>query len=318
MEPLLYARQRAKTWFVAHEVYLLPVIKFLLMMIILLVMNWHLGYRYVMMRWVLVILASLVSCLLPWSGMTAVAALYLLGHVSALSWEGAVVLGAMMFIAMMLHYLFLPGGSFLIVLVCLASYLKVPFLVPLLAGIFGSALSFLPVGIGVMIYYTMLSLEQNATYLLDAGNGISDCFLQILGTLQGDSKMILTLLVLCLTALIVYGLSHLAVDYARLIAVGTGGILILLLFILGGFLFNVSVSYMNVLGGCVFCSALAAAASFWGDIVDFSRPEYLQYEDDEYIYYVKAFPKVGLVEPERKVKEINSRREGRSGRREAH
>ncbi len=317
MEQLLYARQRVKSWFVAHEMYLMPAIKFLLMLLVLLVMNWHLGYRYVMMRWVLVILASLVSCLLPWSGMTAVAALYLLGHVSALSWEGAVVLGAMMFIAMMLHYLFLPGGSFLIVLMCLACYLKVPFLVPLVVGIFGSALSFLPVGIGVMIYYTILSLEQNAAYLLDAGNSIADCFLQILSGLRGDSKMILMLLVLCLTTLAVYGLSHLAVDYARLIAVGTGGILILLLYILGGFLFNASVSYMSVLGGCVFCCALAAVISFWGDIVDFSRPEYLQYEDDEYIYYVKAFPKVGLTEPERKVKEINSHRETRSSRRDA-
>ncbi|MCD8009808.1 MAG: hypothetical protein LUF34_03235 [Lachnospiraceae bacterium] len=317
MEQLLYARQRVKSWFVAHEMYLMPAIKFLLMLLVLLVMNWHLGYRYMMMRWVLVILASLVSCLLPWSGMTAVAALYLLGHVSALSWEGAVILGAMMFIAMMLHYLFLPGGSFLIVLMCLTCYLKVPFLVPLVVGIFGSALSFLPVGIGIMMYYTMLSLEQNAAYLLDAGNSIADCFLQILSGLRGDSKMILMLLALCLTTLAVYGLSHLAVDYARLIAVGTGGILILLLHILGGFLFNASVSYMSVLGGCVLCSALAAVISFWGDIVDFSRPEYLQYEDDEYIYYVKAFPKVGLTEPERKVKEINSHRETRSSRRDA-
>ena len=78
--------------------YLLPAVKGLTMLAVLLLMNWHLGYRLVLMRWILVILVSLVCALLPWSGMTAVAGIYLLGHVSALSWEAAVVLGALMFV----------------------------------------------------------------------------------------------------------------------------------------------------------------------------------------------------------------------------
>ncbi len=311
MENLLYIRQRIKTWCAAHETYWMPAVKFLLMMTILLVLNWHLGYRYMLMRWVVVILASLVGCLLPWSGMSVVVLLYLLGHVSALSWEGTAVLTALLFVAMLLHYLFLPGGSFLIILVCLAFYLRVPYLAPLLIGAFGSVLSFIPVGIGVVLYYALLCLEEEASFLLNPANGIPDCFIRIIDGLRSNQEMMLTLVVFCLTVLAVYALSHLSMDYACFIAVAAGSILILLLFLLGGFLLDIPVSYVGVLIGCLICCALSMAVSFWANVVDYARPEHLQFEDDEYVYYVKAFPKLAVTRPEPEVKEINSRREER-------
>ena len=43
--------------------------------------------------------------------------------------------------------------------------------------------------------------------------------------------------------------------------------------------------------------------------VDYSKCESLQYEDDEYYYYVKAVPKVGVPAPEKMVKRINKQKE---------
>ena len=39
--------------------------------------------------------------------------------------------------------------------------------------------------------------------------------------------------------------------------------------------------------------------------MDYSRTEVVQFEDDEYYYYVKAVPKNVLATPEKKVKRIN-------------
>ena len=38
--------------------------------------------------------------------------------------------------------------------------------------------------------------------------------------------------------------------------------------------------------------------------VDYSRTENMQFEDDEYYYYVKAVPKIGVPVPEKKVTHI--------------
>ena len=43
--------------------------------------------------------------------------------------------------------------------------------------------------------------------------------------------------------------------------------------------------------------------------VDYARSENLQYEDDEYYYYVKAVPKISVSTPEKTVKRINERQE---------
>ena len=43
--------------------------------------------------------------------------------------------------------------------------------------------------------------------------------------------------------------------------------------------------------------------------VDYSRTESVQYEDDEYYYYVKAVPKIVVAAPEKTVKRINRRTE---------
>ena len=38
--------------------------------------------------------------------------------------------------------------------------------------------------------------------------------------------------------------------------------------------------------------------------VDYSRTEYVQFEDDEYYYYVKAVPKNTVTAPQKRVKTI--------------
>ena len=47
--------------------------------------------------------------------------------------------------------------------------------------------------------------------------------------------------------------------------------------------------------------------------VDYSRAEYVQFEDDEYYYYVKAVPKIVLHERQPRSKNINRSRSAEGG-----
>ena len=55
----------------------------------------------------------------------------------------------------------------------------------------------------------------------------------------------------------------------------------------------------------LFRSLLAFVLQFFVFNVDYSRTEYVQFEDDEYYYYVKAIPKVHITKREKTVKQIN-------------
>lgn len=54
--------------------------------------------------------------------------------------------------------------------------------------------------------------------------------------------------------------------------------------------------------------------------VDYTRTEYMQFEDDDYVYYVKAVPKVAVSKPDVRVQRMNNpervRRPGAEGRRQ--
>ena len=53
---------------------------------------------------------------------------------------------------------------------------------------------------------------------------------------------------------------------------------------------------------------LMLVIKFFAFNLDYSRIEKVQFEDDEYYYYVKAVPKVTVSTPERRVKKINRAR----------
>ena len=126
MDKVLEIRQRMKGLYEQYDLYILPLVKFLVLLAVLLAINSTIGYREFLTKWMIVVLVPLICCLLPWGAMTFAAAVFLVGHLSALSWEATVLACVFMFLAAMVHYLFLPGFSVVIALVPLAFLLKIP------------------------------------------------------------------------------------------------------------------------------------------------------------------------------------------------
>ena len=315
MDKVFEIRQRLKELYGQFDLYILPVVKFLTLLLVLVTMNSMIGYREFLTKWMIVVLAPLICCLLPWGAMTFMTAVFFIGHLSALSWEATVLACVFMFLAAMVHYLFLPGCSVVIALVPLAFVLKIPYVVPLVVGLVGGVTSFLPVGFGVFAYYFLVCIQRSAGFLADSAVNADSLqrFVQVLAGLRDNSLMYLTIAAFCVTALLVYGIRKLSADYAPYIALAAGGIVNILMFLAGGFLLNVTIPYVSVFVGSLVSLFLAFLVLFWVVAVDYSRTEYIQYEDDEYVYYVKAVPKITVTQPEIKVQEINSRVEDEAG-----
>jgi hypothetical protein len=65
------------------------------------------------------------------------------------------------------------------------------------------------------------------------------------------------------------------------------------------------ISLFGVIVGTLVSALLMLVVEFFAFNLDYTRTEKVQFEDDEYYYYVKAVPKVTLSAPERRVKKIN-------------
>ena len=62
----------------------------------------------------------------------------------------------------------------------------------------------------------------------------------------------------------------------------------------------------KLLIGALISLAVALLYHFFVFTVDYTRTEYVQYEDDDYVYYVKAVPKIKVTEKNRNVTNIKS------------
>ncbi len=89
-----------------------------------------------------------------------------------------------------------------------------------------------------------------------------------------------------------------------MIAMITGALLDVLVMLFGDLMYNTNLSIAGLIVGSVVSVALAKILEFFVFNVDYSRTEYVQFEDDEYYYYVKAVPKNTVTAPQKRVKTI--------------
>ena len=78
---------------------------------------------------------------------------------------------------------------------------------------------------------------------------------------------------------------------------------------MGSIALGVNISYGPLIIGNIVAAVAGLVLELFLFSVDYARSERLQFEDDEYYYYVKAIPKVAMTTPEKTVKKINERQE---------
>ncbi len=209
----------------------------------------------------------------------------------------------------LLYYGFQPGDSYLLVLTPVFFLLKIPYAIPLIVGLSGSVISVIPVSCGVFIYYTLLYVKQNAGVLTnDMSVDQVVKFMQLMKVLLSNKLMLVMVTAFALSLVVVAVTRSLSMDYSWIIAIVAGSIAQLGVIFVGDIVADVSVSVIRLLVGILFSIVIAGIYTFFVFAVDYSRTEYVQFEDDDYYYYVKAVPKLTVSAPDVKVQKINARK----------
>lgn len=309
MIELLVLKEKLKAIYGKYSMFVDPAIKFLLGFMTFYMLNSNIGFMTKLKNPLIPLALALVSAFVPYGAIAFMAAAFLLLHLSSVSFEMMLLMMVVFIIVGILYYGFHPGDSYLLLLTPILFYLKIPYVVPLLAGLSGGLVSAVPVGCGVMIYYVMQYVKQNAGVLTnDASVDITQKYTQVIKSVFGNQLMLVMVAAFVVGILVVYIIRSMSMDYAWAIAIIAGTVAQLAVIFMGDFIFNVSVSMLELLIGAVLSVAIAGVYTFFAFAVDYSRTEYLQFEDDDYHYYVKAVPKIVVTAPDVKVQKINARR----------
>ena len=309
MTSLLLWKEHLKSFYNRYSYAVQPVIRFLFALCTFLSLNANIGYMNKLKNPLVVILVCLVSALLPYGAIVFLAGCLLVAHVYAVSLEMALITLVLILTVAILYYGFKPGDSYLIVLTPLAFLFKIPYAVPLLVGLGGSLASVIPVGCGVFLYYLIMYVKQNAGVLTnDAAVDIVQKYSQILKSVIFKQTMMVMIATCAVGIIIVYLIRRLSMDYSWIVAIAAGSVAELLVIFVGDFVFGVTVAVGQLILGILLSAVIAAVYNFFIFTVDYTRTEHVQFEDDDYYYYVKAVPKMNVSTPDVKVQKISTRK----------
>ena len=308
MSTLLEMRENLRNFYSKYEVYITPVLKFLLALVVFLMINNGVGYMSWLTHIIIVLMLALMCSFLPTNFIVIIGAFIAILHMYELSIEAALVVGGVFLIMFLLYFRFAPKDTLVVALLPLCFILKIPYVVPIAAALLGSVTSVVSVSCGVIVYYMLAAVRANATTLtgMEGSENMIARFRLLVDALMADKQMMVTVVVFAMTTLIVYFIRRLRVDYAWTIAICCGCVFCAIAMLIGMLRFNADMSTVGIVIGTIVSGAFGMVFQFFFFNVDYSRTEYVQFEDDEYYYYVKAVPKNNVTKANKKVKKITS------------
>ena len=316
MTVLLEMKERIKLIYSKYEAFIVPVLKFLLALITFSTLNGRMGYMTRINDMRIMLIAALTCSFLPVGLMVLMAAVFSLMHMYALSMEVALVGLCMYLIMYLLFFRFSPKDSLVVVLTPLLFSMKIPYVVPIAVGLLCGPSSLVSVGCGIAVFYLLQTVIDSAPNIRTMGEGEGDILAKVrmlVESILDNKAMVVMIAAFALTVLVVYLIRRMSMDYSWTIAMVAGAMVNVVCLLIGDLLYDVNLSVGSVLLGSLLAIVVAKVIEFFRFCVDYSRTERVQFEDDEYYYYVKAIPKMTVSVPTRTVKKINSQRNRSEG-----
>lgn len=306
---LLELKENIKRFFNKYDIYIIPTAKFILAFISFMILNASIGYMTKLSNPVIALLLSLACAFVP-SGFTVfILSVYMLIHLYAISAEFSLIVLGVVLLMYLLYFRFTPKQGYLLLITSIMCWIGIPYVIPVAVGLCAGAASVIPVGFGVIIYYIVQTASAYETAITK--QSVSDSVQKIsyiVESLINNKSMILLIIAFALTIAIVYFIRRMRIDNAWTYAIVAGTAVEFLVLIGGQIVFGAKFNMIFMIIGVILGAVVGYLCQILFFSVDYKRTEFVQYEDDEYYYYVKAVPKINIVNEDVKVKQINVRK----------
>ena len=306
MTTLLETKQKIKNFYGEHETWILPLLKFLLAFVVFQGINSTLGFLEALDNIFITLILSLICAVLPLNGMTILGCIMIIAHCYGIGVEVAAFSALLLLLLMILFLRFTSKDNVALILTPAAFTLHMPAAVPVGSGLLRGPSCAVPACCGVILYYFMETVSDRSTVLQGKETESVQKFQILLDALINNQEMWLNILAFVVVLMVVYLISRTSADYSWRIGVAAGAVVYILIMILGGMFLNVNINIGGVILSGVLAAVVGLIIEFAALGVDYSRSEITQFEDDEYVYYVKAVPKSCTTRAEKSIKNISS------------
>jgi len=324
MEHILITREVLVKFFKRYEAFILPILKFLLGFFVFSSIQ-QIGYVHEVVEpfiagfspLLISVLFAIIFTVMP---MNLGWILIILSITIQFSADIEVVISAFLFFTFIFLFYarMAPKESILILFTLLAFHFNVPYLIPLVIGLYFPVTAIVPVAVGVFINAQIPALFGHMSPVSVAG-GIADMEIEELLTelpevfsvvyealLRSftDTTWLFTAVIFALVIVLVHFVSRLSIDFSKEIAIALGCVMNVFGFVAAALTIGENVNIGTVIMLTILCGILAELIRCFDSILDYQRAESVQFEDDNNYYHVRIVPKVTMTKAQRVVKRI--------------
>ncbi len=185
-------------------------------------------------------------------------------------------------------------------------FLKLEYIAPVLLGITVGLWAVVPASMGILIFFLSGYTESVSTLLTTTEAAGPAAGLQRIANLIMIDKYLLVIFVAYCTVIFISALlNRLFYERAWLFAIIVGNAVLAVIMLCGRYIFDLDYEVWRVFLEVILSVGICMVYWFFKGIGDASRTERTVFEDDEYIYYVKAVPKLKIAQKDHNVRDIH-------------
>ena len=294
MKFLTQLKNRIDEYYVKHPIITGYVVRFGLSFLALILLSANIGFNEILSNFIFLIIFALICAFIPIKLMTLALVAYTILQLFSLS-TGIGVLSCLLFVVLYLVYFrFDERTGYALLMIPLLCMIRLPFLVPVVLAVAAPLGSIVSVILGLLTYYYLHYIQiYTAVFMGMADNSEITKMSMALQGLFTYREMWYTMGCVLLAFLATYYLKKINMNRSghMAVAIGTGAWLILTLLcnLLGDTMnYNKLIWYV---GGAAVTIILGMVISDLVLPLDYRRTELLEFEDEEFKYFVRAVPK---------------------------
>ena len=251
---------------------------------------------------VIILILTAAGVFIPASGIALMLVLYSVLQILNLSQSAGIILVLMYLFFYAFCYAYKAKHLNMLPGITVLYRTATPYVAPLLAGLFGDYHEVTSVISGSAIAYYMKSIHDAVPTLSESQSATSG--LDILSDMIGNSGFYFFMAAMIIIFLVVTAVRNIRSSYSWVFAVMLGVLSEALIMSGGEIFFGQGPGAAALFFGNVVTAAVGFLAAFFFQNLDYTRVERVQFEDDEYYYYVTAVPKIHIPEEDKEIKRI--------------
>ena len=299
MMTLLLLKSKIKNFYEKHYRITRGICKFIIMFGALLLITMQMDYNEFLGQYWLLAIVSGVCAVTP-DGMSLIFFFLLVcGEISGVS-----VL--LIVIYLLLYGRFERKQYYLVFLIPVLAPLHISYVVPIVAALFASPVLLPALVMGIIVQFMIqgVMLYASASMGVAESEDILSSLQFLMDYLMKNQLMFVTIIAFCLTFVCVYMIRKGNFNHASQIAILVGAIVLMSAELLSNIILELELNLAILTVQVVASMAVAYVVQFFHMTLDYRGTRRLQFEDDEYYYYVTAVPKFKVTVVDRTVTRI--------------